>query len=174
MNKLILISACLIGENCRYDGSHNLNEPLLRCYEKGGVVAVCPEVEAGLSVPREPCEILTDEHGNKKVITKSGVDQTDIFNLGAVKTLAIALKNNIQTAVLKHRSPSCGCGLVYDGHFNGNLIAGNGITADLLLKNDISVYTEQNFQHCPIFKPDTQTQWIYLIPPILRTIEKVK
>ncbi|KLU62930.1 hypothetical protein CEB3_c06820 [Peptococcaceae bacterium CEB3] len=89
-------------------------------------------------------KIIATNDGEKKVISKAKKDLTEAFTDGAQKTLDIAKTIGIKTAILKSRSPSCGCGQVYDGKFNGTLIKGNGITAGLLLDNGIKVYTEEN------------------------------
>lgn len=133
-----LVSACLVGINCRYDGKSKLNQECLKLFKKGRLISVCPEQLGGLSVPREPAEI--QKLG--KVLTKNGEDVTKNFNKGAKETLKIARILRIKEAIFKSKSPSCGLGLVYDGSFSGKLIKGNGITTALLKKNKIQVYTE--------------------------------
>lgn len=139
--KKILVSACLIGENCRYDGNNNLVEAIKVLYEKGKVIPVCPEILGGLPVPRPACE-LVENAGVLRVMGKDGSDYTAQFRTGALLTLEEALKNNIKLAVLKARSPSCGKNKIYDGTFSGKTIEGNGITAQLLIENGITVITE--------------------------------
>lgn len=139
--KKILVSACLIGNNCKYDGNNNLVDAIKALYEKGEVIAVCPEMLGGLSAPRPPCEIV-EEAGELKVIGKDGNDYTTQFKKGAMLTLEEALKNDISLAILKARSPSCGSSKIYDGTFSGKLIDGNGVTAQLLIDNGIKVITE--------------------------------
>ncbi len=133
----LLVSACLLGENCKYSGGNNYNENVVNLGEKFEIIPVCPEVFGGLSVPREPCEIA-----DGKVVSKTGEDCTPQYNDGAEKTLYIANECNAVYAVFKERSPSCGKNYVYDGTFSGKLVNANGITADLMLKNGILVYGE--------------------------------
>ena len=139
MEKL-LISACLIGENCKYSGGSNaLQEQQLRqlqmCYE---LIPVCPEQMGGLPTPRTPAERRGD-----RVITRDGRDVTAEFYAGAGKVLGIARDQKIGKALLKSRSPSCGRDRIYDGTFTGTLIRGNGVTAQTLIERGISVYTEE-------------------------------
>lgn len=140
---MILVSACLAGVNCKYDGGNNLNEKILELVKKGEAILVCPEQLGGLTTPRTPSEIGIIE-GNKKVINKDGEDVTINFVRGAEEVLRIAKSLNITKAILKSKSPSCGCGLVYDGTFTGTKIPGNGITAQLLIDNGIEVITEND------------------------------
>ena len=140
-----LVSACLAGENCRYDGSNVLDERIAGLVTAGRAAAVCPEVLGGLPVPREPCEIQSVKGGPVKVISQSGRDCTKYFRKGAERVLRIARKSGIKTAILKSRSPSCGCGSIYDGTFSGRLVEGRGVTADLLIRNGISVFTEDEW-----------------------------
>lgn len=134
----ILVSACLLGENCKYNGGNNLCNFNLQNYE---VYTFCPEVIGGLSIPRVPCEII-----NNKVISKEGVDCTQQFEKGAKLCLDFCIKNNIKKAVLKEKSPSCGVNTIYDGTFSGNLINGMGVTSKLLKENGIEVINEANFE----------------------------
>ena len=135
----ILVSACLLGENCRYDGKNNKNEDVLKLAEHFELIPVCPECFGGLPTPREPSEIR-----NGRVYSKTGADVTAQFEEGAEHTLYIARENNCPAAVLKERSPSCGFGKIYDGSFSKTLIDGNGVTADLLSKNEIQIFGECN------------------------------
>lgn len=139
---MYLISACLAGINCRYDGKNSENEVISELVKQGKAVLVCPEQLAGLPTPRTCCEIVTLNENQIKVMSKDGKDLTKEFMVGAEETLVIALQNGIKKAILKAKSPSCGCGQIYDGSFSGKLIKGNGLTADLLLKNGIEVITE--------------------------------
>ena len=134
-----LISACLCGVPCRYDGSARRIERFVRLVESGEAMAVCPEVLGGLSVPREPCEILFG-----RVVNTKGQDKTEEYALGAQKTLALAEKHNICVAILKERSPSCGTSRIYDGTFNEVLVPGQGITTALLKEKGILVYSEED------------------------------
>ncbi len=142
---MYLVSACLAGINCRYDGKSTINLELEELVRNGKAIALCPEVIAGLNIPRDSCEIIATNDGEKKVISKEKKDLTEAFMDGAQKTLAIAKTIGIKTAILKSRSPSCGCGQVYDGEFNGTLKKGNGVTVEVLMDNGIKVYTEENY-----------------------------
>lgn len=136
----ILVSACLAGQCCRYDGKSNLNIQIEEMVKSGTAVAVCPEALGGLPCPRVPCEIVQD-----RVKACDGKDLTQTFLLGAERALDIAKQMNCKVAVLKAKSPSCGSGLIYDGSFTGKLISGDGITAALLKKNGIRIFTEKDF-----------------------------
>ena len=145
---LTAVSACLAGECCRYDGNANPNS---RAKElcAGGALMICPECLGGLPIPREPAEIVGGDgaavlDGTARVLTKSGVDVTDAFLHGAQKALVLCTENGITEALLKARSPSCGCGVIYDGTFSGSKICGDGVTAALLKRNGIRVYTESD------------------------------
>lgn len=133
----LLISACLIGENCKYNGENNYCEAAEKLSEKFKLIPICPECFGGLPIPRVPNEIL-----NGRVISKDGADNTKEYEDGAEKSLYIANENNCCYAVLKERSPSCGYGRIYDGSFSGTLKDGNGITADLLDQNGIKIFGE--------------------------------
>jgi len=137
---MILVSACLAGINCRYDGLNNYNPRIAELVRNGEALLVCPEQLGGLSTPRSAAEIC-----NGKVINLSGKDVSDFFSRGAIETLQIAKLINCKTAILKQRSPSCGYGEIYDGTHSGKIIKGNGITAQLLLKNGIKLKTEDDF-----------------------------
>ena len=139
---MILISKCLAGYCCRYDGKSNLVPEIKKLVEGGLAVAVCPEQLGGLPTPRVPSERI-----GSAVISKIGTDVTAEFAAGADAALKIARENKCQTAILKARSPSCGKGKIYNGRFTGDLIAGNGVTADLLLRNGIFVMTEEEYLH---------------------------
>lgn len=133
---MYLISACLIGENVKYNGLHNEHKVALELYQKGLAIPVCPEVLGGMSIPRLPSEISGD-----KVISKEGVDVSKHFYNGALKTLEIAQKNDIKIAILQARSPSCGSSQIYDGTFSDTLIDGQGKTTELLREHGIKVIT---------------------------------
>ena len=125
----LLISACLTGVNCKYDGGNNaLPEETLRALrERYRLVPVCPEVLGGLPVPRVPSERL-----DGRVLNRAGEDVTAAFSDGAGQALRIAREQGCRKALLKARSPSCGSGRIYDGSFSGRLIPGDGVTAELL------------------------------------------
>ncbi len=133
----ILVSACLLGTPCRYDGKSKPNAAVLALGEHFRLIPVCPEVMGGLPTPRLPAEIRGD-----CVTRRDGADVTEEYRKGAEAVLAIALREACQTAILKERSPACGCGSVYDGSFSGALIAGNGICAEVLLGEGIRVLGE--------------------------------
>ncbi|PID26951.1 MAG: purine-nucleoside phosphorylase [Candidatus Cloacimonadota bacterium] len=131
---MVLVSSCLVGINCRYDGKNSKNEEFASMVESGEAVAVCPETAGGLSTPRKPCEIREG-----RVFNIEGEDLTENFVKGGNLTLELCKIFNIEKCYLKSNSPSCGCGTVYDGTFTGKKIEGNGITAEILLKNGIEV-----------------------------------
>ena len=135
-----LCSACLLGINCRYDGRSKPNQKVLALASKETLIPVCPEQLGGLSTPREPAE-----QRGKKVVTKTGKDVTDNFLSGAEQVLGLAKILGIKEALLKQKSPSCGCGKIYDGTFSDKLIEGDGITTALLKKNGIEVLSEEDF-----------------------------
>lgn len=129
----IMVSACLLGENCKYNGGNNYNERVIRYCEGNEVFPVCPEVLGGLPVPRESAEIVD---GEVRTRFKS-VDAE--FRRGAEIALEQALHEGIDLAVLQSRSPSCGVGRIYDGTFTGNKKPGNGIFAQMLIDRGIKV-----------------------------------
>lgn len=143
---MFLVSACLAGINCRYDGNNNRIEEIEKLVKDGKAIAICPELIAGLNIPRDSCEIVITEDGAKKVISKDNEDFTEAYKDGAKKTLDILKIIGINTAILKAKSPSCGYGQVYNGKFGKTLIKGNGITTELLLDNGFRVFTEENFE----------------------------
>lgn len=143
---MILISACLAGIACRYDGKAIEHEGIMQLVKAGKAMLVCPEMLGGLPSPRTSCEQHCNADGTIRVKTKAGADHTDAFKLGAQKTLDIARIVGAETAILKSRSPSCGCGKIYDGTFSGKLIPGNGFTAQLLLDHNINVITEEEME----------------------------
>lgn len=133
----ILVSACLLGVCCKYDGGSNESEEVLKLKEKYHVIPVCPEQMGGLVTPRIPAE-----RSGQEVVTKDGKRVTEQFQKGAQETWKLARLFGCQAAVLKERSPSCGSGVIYDGTFTGTRIPGDGVTAELLKQNGIQVYTE--------------------------------
>lgn len=136
---MILVSACLAGVNCRYDGGNSENEYVISLVKAGRALPVCPEVLGGLPTPRVSCEIVLDPGGNNKVMSRDGRDFTAEFTAGAEKTLQIARIIGSRQAILQSRSPSCGYGYVYDGKFRGKFKTGNGLTAELLAQSGIRV-----------------------------------
>lgn len=147
---MILVSACLLGVNCKYNGGNNLSKEILGLLDIKGIVPICPEQLGGLTTPRIPAEMQAEDglsiiNGVGRVVNKEGEDVTEEFLKGAGETLRIAELLDIKLALLKARSPSCGCGLIYDGSFSGVLKSGDGVTAALLKKSGIAVYTEENF-----------------------------
>ena len=133
----ILISACLLGKKCRYDGKSKPVCSAVALASKYVLIPVCPEVMGGLPIPRKPSEIQGD-----RVVMVDGTEVTAQYRCGAELTLALARENGCCIAVLKARSPSCGKGTIYDGTYTGTLTAGNGITAQLLMDSGITVYDE--------------------------------
>ena len=134
---MLLISACLLGCACRYDGKSKPHPLAVELARRGLAVPVCPEQLGGLPTPREPSERRADT-----VVSRSGADVTAPFRRGAEQALHLARLYGCKAAVLKERSPSCGSGEVYDGTFSGRLIPGDGVTAALLKANGIAVYGE--------------------------------
>ena len=130
----ILVSACLLGENCKYNGKNNYSERVTKYLEGHEVIPVCPEVLGGLTIPRNPSEIVDGVVTNCK-----GVSVDRQFREGAEEALRIAEENGIDLAVLQSRSPSCGVRQIYDGSFTGKLIPGQGIFAQLLEKSGFRV-----------------------------------
>ena len=139
----VLVSACLLGENCKYSGGNNLAEELAETLTAKGIriIPVCPECAGGLPTPRVPAE-----RWGERVVNKMGEDVTEQFTAGAKAAVETAKANGCQYAVLKKNSPSCGCGTIYDGTFTGTLVDGNGVTAELLLKEGIIVCNEDTWQ----------------------------
>lgn len=130
----IMVSACLLGENCKYSGGNNRSEKVLEYIKGHEVFPVCPEVMGGLPTPRVPAEIV-----NGVVMSKAGVNVDKEYRLGAQKALEIAMRERIDLAILQPRSPSCGATEIYDGTFTGRKIPGTGVTAALLAKNGFRV-----------------------------------
>lgn len=134
----ILVSACLLGVCCRYDGASKPNSDVIRLREKFILIPICPEVDGGLPTPRTPSERVGDS-----VLMRDGTDVTNNYNSGAEQALARAREFSCTAALLKARSPSCGSGAIYDGSFSGNLTSRDGVAAELLKKEGIAVYTEE-------------------------------
>lgn len=134
-----LCSACLLGIKCRYDGKSKLDMKVIELSKKEILIPICPEQLGGLPTPREPAE-----QRRKKVITKSGEDITQNFKKGAEEVLKLAKLFGVKEAILKQKSPSCGCGKIYDGTFSGRIIKGDGVTTSLLKKNGIKVISGED------------------------------
>ena len=146
MQKKVLISACLLGKNCRYNGGHSkLNE--LNKFDVEWI-PVCPEELGGLGTPRPSAEMQENAetilNGKGKIITNKGKNVTSEFIQGAEKSLQLGLGAEVKIAVLKSKSPSCGIGKIYDGSFTKTLKTGNGIFAHLCHKNDITCISSDN------------------------------
>ena len=130
----IMVSACLLGENCKYSGGNNRSEKVLEYIKGHEVFPICPEVMGGLPTPRVPAEIV-----DGVVMSKAGVNVDREYRLGADKALEIAKQEKIDLAILQPRSPSCGVTEIYDGTFTGRRIPGQGVTAKLLSDNGFAV-----------------------------------
>ena len=130
----IVVSACLLGENCKYNGGNNDSESVKRLIEGHVVVPVCPEMIGGLPCPRSPGEIV-----DGRVINKEGESMDESFRKGAAAAMELVKKLNVDAAILQPRSPSCGAGKIYDGTFSGKLIPGNGVFAELLIKDGFTI-----------------------------------
>ena len=137
----ILISACLLGVCCRYDGESKPIMQTVALMERYHLIPVCPEQLGGLSTPREP-----SERQDGAVRMKSGADVTAQYRRGAEQALHLARLYGCRAAVLKEHSPSCGSGEIYDGTFSGRLMPGDGVTAALLKENGIAVYGESEIE----------------------------
>lgn len=137
----LLVSACLLGAPCRYDGASKPVQGLEALLERYDCVPVCPEQLGGLATPRTPAE-----RQGSRVVTRAGADVTEQYRRGAEETLRLAKLLECQAAVLKERSPSCGHGEIYDGTFSGTLTEGDGVAASLLIAHGISVYGESDLE----------------------------
>lgn len=141
----VLVSACLVGENCKYNGKSNKNEKIIEFLKDKDVILVCPEVMSGLNIPRLKSEILKNSK-NLCVINEKREDVTEYFVKGAEIALKLALENNVEIAIVKEKSPSCGLKKVYDGKFDGTLVEGIGVFSRKLIENGIRVLTEEDFK----------------------------
>ncbi len=144
---MILVSACLAGICCKYNGGDNGIPFIKELVRQGKAIPLCPEQLGGLSTPRLPAEIKGGSardvlQGRASVVRKDGADVTRNFVKGAEEALKFCQEMGIKRAILKARSPSCGKGMIYDGTFEGRLVEGNGITAQLLIDSGIEVVTE--------------------------------
>lgn len=141
---MILVSACLVGFNCKYNGGNNFNEKIYELVRDGKAIPLCAEQLGGLTTPRVPSEI---KYINNKryVINANGEDVTEYFEKGAKEILEFVKKMNIDKAILKSKSPSCGCGKVYNGDFQNVLVDGNGILAQMLIENGVEVISSDDY-----------------------------
>jgi len=145
-----VVSACLCGINCKYNGDNNKHEEFVKELRNGQVLPLCPEQLGGLTTPRSACEINGGSGedvlaGRARVINAAGEDLTEFFVKGAQECLAIMRQAGIDEAILQRRSPSCGVNKIYDGNFSGQLIAGDGVTAALLKKHGIKVWNDEDY-----------------------------
>ena len=145
---MYLVSACLCGVNCKYNGDNNYSKYCDDLFKSGKAILICPEQLGGLPTPRVPSEMNNEAEEilkrRGKILTKDGRDVTEEFVKGAKEVEEIAKKLNIEGAILKDGSPSCGVNYIYDGTFKGNKIKGRGITAEILVQNGISVISEND------------------------------
>lgn len=146
----VLVSACLAGRRCRFDGSANPDDEVGRLVAEGRAVLICPEVDGGLGTPRPAAEIAGGDgrdvlEGRARVVTGAGEDVTEAYVRGAQAALDAARRSGATHAVLKARSPSCGTGAVYDGSFERRLVPGDGVTAALLRAHGIVVASDEEF-----------------------------
>ena len=133
----ILVSACLLGMDCRYDGTHAYCPALEQLMAEHVLIPVCPERRGGLDTPRVPAE-----RQGERVVTRDGDDVTSAYIAGAQEALRLAKQYDCRYAIFKERSPSCGSGAIYDGSFSARLIPGDGVAAQLLRKNGVIVLGE--------------------------------
>ncbi|WP_031554790.1 DUF523 domain-containing protein [Oribacterium sp. FC2011] len=130
----ILVSACLLGRDCKYNGGNNYSEKVAEYVKGHDVIPVCPEVAGGLPIPRIPCEIV-----GGTVTNRNGESKDREFRAGADICLKKALEEKVDLAILQSRSPSCGVKQIYDGSFTGKLIPGKGVFAEMLSENGIKI-----------------------------------
>lgn len=135
----MLVSACLLGVSCRYDGKSKGDERVKALMDKYDLIPICPEIMGGMPTPRVPSEIK-----NGRVYGEDGNDVTEYFKKGAEEVLSLAKLYGCKRALLKENSPSCGFGKVYDGSFSKKLVEGNGIASDLLYENGIEIFGEES------------------------------
>ena len=141
MKEKVLVSACLLGVACRYDGKSVPSEKIIALRDKYEFIPFCPEIYGGLSTPRTPSERVGDE-----VIMNDGTVVTENYEKGANEALRLARLFGVKLAILKEKSPSCGSRFVYDGSFTGRLSDGEGVTAELLRREGIRVVSELDFE----------------------------
>jgi uncharacterized protein YbbK (DUF523 family) len=146
----ILLSACLAGVNCVYDGTNKFHPVFAKMFKNKEAILVCPEVLGKLKIPHEPSEMIGGDGfsvlaGKASVRSKTGLDVTENFVKGAKVVLVKSRKYNIKKAILKSKSPSCGCGFIFDGTFSKKLVAGFGVTAALLKQNGVIVVSDVEY-----------------------------
>lgn len=137
MRPNVMVSQCLLGVRCRYDGACAAKQEICDAAREYGWIPVCPEILGGLCTPRRPAERCGD-----RVVNCDGEDVTRAFRRGAEETLRLAKLYGVKYALLKERSPSCGAGMIYDGTFSGRKIAGDGVTAEVLQAAGVEVFGE--------------------------------
>ena len=143
---MVIVSSCLLGNNCKYNGGNNLSEEIKKFATENNALPVCPESAGGLPCPRPPAEIIGD-----RVMNREGLDVTEEFLRGSERCLESVLAEararceDIEFAILKARSPSCGSERIYDGTFSGTTVPGDGTFARLLKERNIRVYDEDTF-----------------------------
>lgn len=140
----ILVSACLLGVGCRYNGEEKQDPRVAALLARHTLIPVCPEQLGGLPTPREPAERL-----DGRVLFRSGRDATEAFRRGAEQTLRLAELYGCRYAILKERSPSCGSGTIHDGGFAGGLVPGDGVAAALLKAHGVTVLGESELDRLP-------------------------
>jgi uncharacterized protein YbbK (DUF523 family) len=138
---MIVVSECLAGIKCRYDGDGKPCKKVIELIKQGKAIPVCPEQLGGLPTPRTPAEIVGD-----KILTKDGKDKTAEFIKGAEEAMKIVEMSNCTEAILKTKSPSCGCEQIYDGTFTGKMKSGDGIFTKLLKEKGIKCTTEEDYE----------------------------
>lgn len=141
MKEKLLVSACLLGRRCRYDGGDNYDPAVEALGDRYELIPVCPEQLGGLPTPRTPAE-----RAGERVLARDGTDVTAAFRAGAERALETALSQGASRALLKERSPSCGSGGVYDGTFTGRVVPGRGVTAELLAERGVAVLGESRLE----------------------------
>lgn len=146
---MYLVSACLLGEKCKYNAGDNRNQRVIDFLKDKQYLALCPECLGGLPIPRPPAEIVDGTgqdvlEGIAAVMNEKGENVTRKFLKGAKKCLELAIKNQVTKAILKERSPSCGVKYIYDGSFSGQIITGQGVTAYLLEDDGIQLFSEDD------------------------------
>ncbi|MEG0768216.1 MAG: DUF523 domain-containing protein [Clostridia bacterium] len=137
----LLVSACLLGACCRYDGKSKPNEAVCALLARHQLIPICPEQLGGLATPRAPAECR-----GERVVTASGMDVSAQYEKGAQEAVRIAKQFGCECAILKEHSPSCGCDAIYDGTFSGRLITGQGRTAKRLMENGVTVLGESHIE----------------------------